>query len=1116
MNTFSRFSLFCVRVAFASLGLFPSVSAQKRAITPPSQQPRCFCGVNVTPNDDSAEQRSSTSHSAFAVRGVNNATTAPTISDGVFREYRLAVYMTNEGFRSEQLNQDVSKVKAFWKELETFLNNIYVRDLGVRFTIVQDERLIEKSYKGSYAYDAGTKLINAAIGSDAYDIGIVVNYIEGGALQGLASPGGVKFQDRKGWAIVNSQEMITIGHELGHLFGADHPFVGGAGLVGRCTEPKSGQSMMSYGYPYKEDFISLESLRMMQPVTKESDYKLPATAKHTTPTNTAPRIDRSKMRAEYRVPKGTFFTIPVYATDAEQSSLLYAFNQFGCHSGNPATFPVFPPQHDAKLSFGRRYGGASMIANSDEIPVGNYRFWLSVSDALPVEEAIAKKQAPLYDGYIAKVKVVNATPFKITSNIASQYAMGQKLTLKWSVDKTFFKEGSKVRVVMSDDFGETFSHVLVPSTANDGECEVYLPQKLMEKFSTYFNIWFAGKGLIRLETIDDDFQYYDLSNNALVDGGIEVVKSPVTFEGLPTNNYLKLAADAPLPPAPQVTAKVNNAPVVPSFSETTEGNMTIRTWRVQQGGEVYGGQQFIEREAAETPEIPETPKDVKVQQITLTPSASSVVVGESLQITAKVLPENATNTTLKWKITPENILKPTAASGQFTAQQVGEALVRAEAVDGSGITAECKVVVKPRLVQAISLNATQKHLIVGDAFSLTATLSPENATNRNVIWKLVSGDAISLSNTGVIQAKKVGEALVRAEAEDGSGITAECKVVVKPRLVQAISLNATQKHLIVGDAFSLTATLSPENATNRNVIWKLVSGDAISLSNTGIVQAKKVGEALVRAEAADGSGVSAECKVVVKPRLVQAISLNATQKHLVVGDSFTLTATLSPENATNRNVVWKLVSGNAISLSNTGVIQAKKVGEAIVRAEAADGSGITAECKVVVKPRLVQAISLKLEKDTVAVGEHFMVSADVLPKNATNSTLQWSVSDPLLLKHLGAGSFEALKTGSATVTAQARDGSKQEASCRIEIVPPTALKKALAADVAPQVSVDGNTLVVKQVPSGQWLHILDVQGHLLHQVKSYGEPLRIVSPQMPQVLLLKVAQRSYKVLLTQP
>lgn len=861
MNTFSTFSLFCVGVAFTSLGFSTSAAAQSRAISPANLQPHCFCGVNaLTPHDASTEQLLSSSLSAFTGRGVSRATTSPKISDGVFREYRLAVYMVNEGFRSEQLGQDVSKVKAFWKELEAFLNNIYVRDLGVRFTIVQDERLIEKSYKGSYGYDAGTKLINAAIGSDAYDIGIVVNYIEGGALQGLASPGGVKYHERKGWAIVNSQEMITIGHELDHLFGADHPFVGGAGLVGRCTEPKSGQSMMSYGYPYKEDFISLESLRMMHPVTKASDFKLPAAAKYTSPTNTAPRIDRSKMRAEYRVLKGTFFTIPVYATDAEQSSLLYAFNQFGCHSGNPATFPVFPPQRDAKLSFGRRYGGASMIANSDEIPVGNYQFWLSVSDALPVEEAIAKKQAPLYDGYIAKVKVVNATPFKITSNIESQYAMGQKLTLKWSVDKTFFKEDSKVRVVMSDDFGATFSHVLVPSTANDGECEVYIPQKLMEKFSTYFNIWFAGKGLIRLETIDDDFQYYDISNNALVDGGIEVVKSPVTFEGLPTNNYLKLTADAPLPPAPQVTAKVNNAAVEPTFSEKTEGNMTIRTWSVQQGGEVYGGQQFIEREAAETPEIPETPKEVKVQQITLTPSASSVVVGESLQITAKVLPENATNATLNWKITPENILKPTATAGQFTAQQVGEAVVRAEAVDGSGVSAECKVMIQPRLIQSISL---------------------------------------------------------------------------------------------------------------------------------------------------------------------------------------------------------------------------------------------------------------KLEKDTVGVGEHFTVMADILPKNATNATLQWSISAPSLLKDLGEGVFQALKAGSATITAQALDASKHKASCQITIVPPTGFKNAVAADATPEVSVEGHTLVVQHVPSGQWLRVLNVQGRLLHQVRSNGEPLRLFFPQMPQVLLLNVDKNTYKVILAQ-
>ena len=339
---------------------------------------------------------------------------------------------------------------------------------------------------------------------------------------------------------------------------------------------------------------------------------------------------------------------------------------------------------------------------------------------------------------------------------------------------------------------------------------------------------------------------------------------------------------------------------------------------------------------------------------------------------------------------------------------------------------------------------------------------------------------------------------------------------MKPRLVQSLSLNATQKELIVGDSFTLTATAMPENATNRNVVWKLVSGDAIALSSDGVIQAKKVGEALVRAEAADGSGVSAECRVVVKPRLVQSISLNATQKELIVGDAFSLTATAMPENATNRNVVWKLVSGDAIAFSSDGVIQAKKVGEALVRAEAVDGSGVSAECRVVVKPRLVQSISLKLEKDTVAVGDRFTVLAEVLPKNATNHSLQWMVSESLLLKHLGDGTFEALKPGNTTIVAQAQDASRRRAICKIEIVVPSGLRDVVAKGDAPHIRVEVNTLVVEQVPSGQWLRVSDLQGRLLHQARSNGEALRITFPVMPRVLLIHVGSRTYKLLLAQP
>ena len=83
--------------------------------------------------------------------------------------------------------------------------------------------------------------------------------------------------------------------------------------------------------------------------------------------------------------------------------------------------------------------------------------------------------------------------------------MGDLLHLTWTVDKSFFRSGSKVRVLMSDDMGHTFRHVLLPSTDNDGACDVFIPQRLMKRVPTYsfvipdtgekIDIYFASEGL---------------------------------------------------------------------------------------------------------------------------------------------------------------------------------------------------------------------------------------------------------------------------------------------------------------------------------------------------------------------------------------------------------------------------------------------------------------------------------------------------------------------------------------------------------------------------------------------------------------------------------------------
>ena len=618
---------------------------------------------------------------------------APSIADGTYRVFRLAVFLSYNEFSSPKYNKDFNKVKAFWAQLETFLNEIYVRDLGVQFKIVNDERLVEKSYKQAYKYTAGTGLINDAIGTENYDAGLLLDYQAGSGLGGLASLGGIQFAQRKGWVIVLTQSMETMAHELGHLFGANHPFVYSVGLTGNATEPGSGQSVVSYGQSSRTSFISLESLNEMKTPTANAGKNLPT--QYPNKANTPPTIHRDKMKTTYRVPQGTFFTLPIYASDAEQSELNYCFNQYGCSPANPATFPVYAPHRSNVLRFGRKYiEGGSMVRHSDNVPVGKYQFWLSVSDALPLDEAIAKHHAPLYDSYVANVEVVAATPFKITSAIDKRYAMGDKLHLTWSVDKTFFPTNSKVRVVMSDDFGKTFRHVLVPSAPNNGACDVYIPQQLMARIPTYsyvvpetgqkIDIWFAGKGVLRLETIDDDVQYYDITSEAADGGGIEVEASKVVFMGVPKALYVAIGDKDALPAKPNITATVDGKSVALTYTETTESNLTTRTWTVVHGGKTSGVQQFIERK--------QQTEQQKATRITLNASEKTLKVGDEVRLTADIEPKAANNTALQWQVSNDKVLGK-ISDGHYKALAPGSCRVSVRTLDGSALDAWCDIVV---------------------------------------------------------------------------------------------------------------------------------------------------------------------------------------------------------------------------------------------------------------------------------------------------------------------------------------------------------------------------------------------------------------------------------------
>ena len=174
----------------------------------------------------------------------------------------------------------------------------------------------------------------------------------------------------------------------------------------------------------------------------------------------------------------------------------------------------------------------------------------------------------------------------------------------------------------------------------------------------------------------------------------------------------------------------------------------------------------------------------------------------------------------------------------------------------------------------------------------------------------------------------------------------ETRVIPKLVRASAIELSESEKTVFVGDTFTITATVKPEDAFNRTVTWSSSDPSIVTVDENGTVTAIAKGEAIITAESADG--VKAECKVTVEKK-VAAIELSESEKTVFVGDTFTITATVKPEDAFNRAVTWSSSDPSIATVDENGTVTAIAKGEAIITAESADG--VKAECKVTVEKK---------------------------------------------------------------------------------------------------------------------------------------------------------------------
>ena len=419
-----------------------------------------------------------------------------------------------------------------------------------------------------------------------------------------------------------------------------------------------------------------------------------------------------------------------------------------------------------------------------------------------------------------------------------------------------------------------------------------------------------------------------------------------------------------------------------------------------------------------------------VREISLDKSSAELAPGKTLQLKATVSPADATDKSVTWKSSNTAVAKVNS-SGLVTAVANGNATITVTAADGSGAESNCLVTVA-QPVTGITLNKTTMTLNAGSSETLKATVSPSNAANKSLTWTSSNSAVVKVDNAGKVTAVKAGSGIITAEAKDGSGVTRSCTVtVIQP--VTGVSINKSETAIRVGGSETLTAIISPSDASNKRVSWSSSNMAVAKVDSSGKVTAVKIGTANITATAMDGTGKKGVCRVTVtkapdKP--VTGITLNKTETAIAVGFIEILKATVTPADATNKSLTWTSSNSAIATVDEAGNVKAVAPGTVTITAAAKDGSGKSAACKVIIV-QLVSGVSLNKTEVTIQAGSSETLQATVSPANASNKKIRWTSSNSAVAKVDSTGKVTALRNGTATITATAADGTEQSASCEV-------------------------------------------------------------------------------------
>lgn len=342
-----------------------------------------------------------------------------------------------------------------------------------------------------------------------------------------------------------------------------------------------------------------------------------------------------------------------------------------------------------------------------------------------------------------------------------------------------------------------------------------------------------------------------------------------------------------------------------------------------------------------------------------------------------------------------------------------------------------------------SISLTDTEVGIGLSKRIPRVINPNYTSASSITWTSSDPSVATVNENGFVTGVSKGTTTVTATSNNSSvSDTANITVYIP---TTGVTLSPNSLTLNVGDTSYIDAIITPSNADHKDITWSLSSGrtsDYITLRKYDDyveVTADAEGSVYVQAETYDGQTASALVDVTTVITPATGVSLSSSSMTLKVGDTSTLTATVSPSNASNKGVSWSS-SNSSIATVSAGTVTGIAPGTCTITVTTSDG-GYTATCNVTVVNALTPVTSVSLNTNSALIGSQgttathtVQLSATVLPTNATDRSVSWTSSNTSIATVSSSGLVTAgLTPGTATITATSNDGSKKSDSCSVNV-----------------------------------------------------------------------------------